>query len=52
MNTIRGRFLALGAAIVFVGATKALETAGFEDALVYCLAAAVVATVLTWATSS
>lgn len=52
MNAIRGRLLALGAAIVFVGATKALETAGVEDALGDCLTAAAVATLLTWATSS
>ena len=33
MNAIKGRLLALGAALVVVGAAKSLETAGVEDAL-------------------
>ena len=52
MNAIRGRLVALGTAIVFVGAAKALEAAGIEDALEYCVAAATVAAMLTWALSS
>jgi hypothetical protein len=52
MKAIRGRLLALGAAVVFVSASKAMEAAGVEDALGYCLGAAVVAAMLTWALSS
>ena len=48
---ISKRLVTLGVAIVFVGALRALEAAGVEEALGDCLAAAVVATLLTWATA-
>ncbi|WP_279602134.1 hypothetical protein [Methylobacterium sp. E-005] len=41
--------MTIGVAVVFVGAVQALDAAGVEDALKDCLAAAVVATLLTWA---
>lgn len=41
------RLSALGIAMVFVGATRALEAAGGDDALPDCLMAAVIATLLT-----
>lgn len=52
MKAIKGRFVALGAAVVLVSASKAMEAAGVEDALGYCFGAAVVAAMLTWALSS
>lgn len=51
MKAIKGRLVALGAVIVFVSASKAIEAAGIEDALSYCTGAAVVAAMLTWALS-
>ena len=52
MKASRGRLIALGMAIVFVGATMTVEAAGVEDALSYCSGAAIIAAMLTWALSS
>jgi hypothetical protein len=41
------RLTAMGAAIVFVGTSQALEVAGVKYAVVDCLVAAAVATLLT-----
>jgi ABC-type transporter Mla maintaining outer membrane lipid asymmetry permease subunit MlaE len=48
---IAKRLVMIGVAIVFVGAFRALEADGVEEALGDCVAAAVVATLLTWATA-
>lgn len=46
---IAKRFVTIGVVVVFVGALRALEAADVEEALGDCLAAAVAATLLTWA---
>lgn len=48
---ISKRLVTIGMAIVFFGAFQALEADGVEEALGDCVAAAVVATLLTWAST-
>lgn len=48
---IARRLVAIGVAVVFVGAVQVLDAAGVEGALDECLAAAIVATFVTWVTA-
>jgi hypothetical protein len=45
MNAIKGRFLAIGIAVVLVGTERLLEAAGLEYAFEDCAVAAVAAAV-------
>jgi hypothetical protein len=45
MNAIKGRFLAIGIAVVLVGTERLLEAAGLEYAYEDCTVAAVAAAV-------
>lgn len=47
MNALITRLLVIGVALIFVGATQALQALGLEYAFEDCFAAAAVATIIT-----